>query len=125
MKLNHKIISIILIVSIFAFNLVLLPAQAEEGCHCDHPHGEGGFACFCGKSSLKPQCENKGPSLSKRHCGLDKKSNDFCIPAHEHPTLISAVGTNSIPQISELQSAESGAFYGADLLPIEHPPSIL
>ncbi len=125
MKLNHKIISIFLILAIFAFNLVLLPAQAAEGCACDHPHGEDGFACFCGKSLLKASCDSKGPSLSKRHCGLDKKSNDFSIPANEHPILLSTGDTDLLPQISILKVADIKVFSGVDLLPIERPPSIL
>lgn len=125
MKLNHKIISVFLIMAIFAFNLVLLPAQAADGCACDHPHGEDGVACFCGKSSLKASCDSKGPSLSRNHCGLDKKSSDFSIPANEHPTLLSTDDAELVHQISVLNTADRKVFSDLDLLPIEHPPSVL
>lgn len=124
MKLQHKIVSIILALAIFNFNLVILPVQAE-GCHCEHPHGDNGFACFCGKSVKKEHCKTQGPALSKGHCGLDKKSNDFSIPAHEHPSLLSVVGTNLNPYISTLKTADINAIYGTDMPPIERPPSIL
>ena len=126
MKIHHKIVSIPLIVAIFAFNLVLLPAQAMEGCNCDHPHGDGEFACFCGDSMKKPLCDTKGPALSKEgHCGLETHADDFCIPAHEHPTLLSTEDTDLISHTSNLQVADSKAFSDTDLLPVEHPPSIL
>ena len=125
MKLKHKIVSILLLLSIFNFNLVILPLQAEEGCHCEHPHGENGFACFCGNSMEKPHCDTKGPALSKGHCGLDKKSTDFSIPAHEYPSLLSSEGADLRLHVTILKTADGGALACADLLPIEHPPSIL
>ncbi len=123
--MKRKIISVLLILAIFNFNLVLLPAQAMEGCQCDHPHGEDGFACFCGDSVKKPLCDSKGPSLSKRQCGLEKHSDDFCIPAHEHPTLFSSEVAGLTPSVSILIVADSTAIPGVDLLPMERPPSIL
>ena len=124
MKLNHKIVSIFLIVAVFSFNLVLLPAQAEEGCHCDHPHGDGEFACFCGGLS-KPTCDSQGPSLSKRQCGAEKHADDFYIPANDHPTLLSFEEVEYNPLISTLQLPDIRAVYSAVLVPVEQPPSIL
>jgi len=124
-KLKHKIVSILLLLSIFNFNLVTLPAQAEEGCHCEHPHGEDGFACFCGSSMEKPHCDTKGPALSKGHCGLDKKSNDFSIPAHEYPSLLSSEGAELRLHLSFLNMEDSKVYSKTDLLPTERPPSIL
>lgn len=125
MKLKHKIVSILLLLSIFNFNLVILPLQAEEGCHCEHPHGENEVACFFGDSMEKQHCDTKGPALSKGHCGLDKKGTDFSIPAHEYPSLLSSEGADLRLHVAILKTADGGAFACADLLPIEHPPSIL
>jgi len=125
MKLKHKIVSILLLLSIFNFNLVILPLQAEEGCHCEHPHGENGFACFCGNSMEKPHCDTKGPALSKGHCGLDKKSTDFSIPAHEYPSLLSREGADLRLHLSFLNMEDSKVYSKTDLLPTERPPSIL
>lgn len=111
--------------AIFNFNLVVLPAQAGGGCHCEHPHGENGLACFCGESMEKPHCNTKGPALSKGHCGLDKKSNDFSIPAHDYPSLISSACADLRLHLSILNMEERKLFSDADLLPTERPPSIL
>ncbi|MBI4746446.1 MAG: hypothetical protein HY786_07900 [Deltaproteobacteria bacterium] len=125
MKLKHKIVSILLLLSIFNFNLVILPAQAGDGCHCERPHGENGIACSCGISMEKPHCDRKGTALSKGHCGLDKKSNDFSIPAHEYPSLLSSEGADLRLHLSFLNMEDSKVYSKTDLLPIEHPPSIL
>lgn len=125
MKSRYKIVSLLLIVAVFAFNLVLLPAQAEDGCHCDHPRGEEGYDCCCKKSSQKPTCDIKGTSLTKRQCGTKRHSNDFSIPANEHPTLISVFRTDLNPHLSTLKIADSSAITGVDPLSIEHPPSVL
>lgn len=124
MKLKQKIVAILLALAIFNLNLVLLPAQASEGCRCDHPHGEDGFVCFCGNSSLKPSCDSKGPSFSKGHCGLDKKSSDFSIPAHDYPSLLSGEGAGMYPHISFLNQIDNKAIPDVDMLPTERPPSI-
>lgn len=123
MKIIHKIISVLLALAIFNFNLAVLPVQAGGGCHCAHPHGENGVACFCGGSMEKPHCGTKGPALSRGHCGLDKKSTDFSIPAHDYPSLISSEGADLRLHLSILNMEESKPFSNADLLPTERPPS--
>jgi hypothetical protein len=124
LNLKNRIVSIFLAIAIFNFNLVLLPAQAAEGCKCGHSHEDGEFACYCGVSQ-KPSCNSKGPTLSKRHCGLEKRSNDFCIPAHDHPTVLLVEYTDLDLFVSILKEAGSIAISGIDLPPTERPPSIL
>lgn len=122
-NLKHRILSVILAVAIFNFNLVTLPVQAMDGCRCEHSHGEEGFACFCGTSSVKPSCDSKGPILSKRQCGLEKHADDISIPAHENPSLLSCGGIDLRLHAEIFKTADSCVFACACPLPIEHPPS--
>src|SRR3990172_1693693 len=104
MKSKLKIISLILLVTTFAFNLVLLPANATVGCQCEHSHDNGAISCHCGVS-YKKSCDSKVPSLSRGQCGLEDHSKDFSIPAHEHPTVLFSEYLYLFPFISILKNS--------------------
>lgn len=124
MKSKHKILSLILLVTTFAFNLVLLPANANEGCHSDHSQDNGAISCYCGVG-YKKSCDSKVPSLSKGQCGLTDPNRDFSIPAHEHPTMLFAEYLDLFPCISTLKEVDSVTSYITCMPPVEHPPSLL
>lgn len=119
-NIKHRIISILLAMAIFTFNLVIIPAHAE-GCKCDHPHGDGEFICFC-SNPLKSSFESRVPSFKSRHCGIDDGNHSLVIPASKYPSLLSNTEEILDLRVSILSSAETKIYPGVGPSPIERPP---
>lgn len=120
-NIKHRIISILLAMAIFSFNLAIPVARAGKSCNCDHPHGDGEFICFC-SNPLKSSFESRVPSFKSRHCGLDDGNHSLVIPASKYPSILANAAVIPDPRASTLISAEIKNISGIQPPPFERPP---